>query len=81
MDGITGCGTAALRATHGKAPRYKQGALVLAKGRKAQKGCSVLPARQPAIMAHRSLTITQHFQALHDMVNTSDTELTRRQGG
>ena len=76
MDGTTGCGTAALRTTHGKAPRYKQGALVLAKGRKAQKGCSVLPARQPAIMAQRSLTITQHFQALRDMVNTSDTELT-----
>ena len=36
--------------------------------------CSDLPTRQPASMSQRPLTITQHLQALHDMVHLSDIE-------
>ena len=74
LVGTAGRRTAAQLLRHGRAPRHGHGALAQAQGQKAQKVCSDLPTRQPASMSQRPLTITQHLQALHDMVHLSDIE-------
>ena len=60
---------------HGIAPGLEGRAPALAQVQQAQKVLLILPFPGPTSMTERQLTVTQHFQALHDMTTWSDMEL------